>query len=101
MALLRFLEGLGRFSHFAARSLVAAMLAVLRPGDFAQQLSAVLLGALPLAAVAGFAFGGVVWLHLHSVLGRFDAGQYLPQALALAVVLEFAPTGAGLIAAGR
>src|SRR5262249_52968643 len=43
----------------------------------------------------------VVWLHLHSVLQRFGATQYLPQALALAVVLEFAPTGAGLIVAGR
>src|SRR5262249_25142737 len=31
----------------------------------------------------------------------FSAAQYLPQALALAIVLEFAPTGAGLIVAGR
>src|SRR5262249_35711173 len=45
--------------------------------------------------------GVVVWLHLHRVLARFSAEQYLPQALALALVLEFAPTGAGLIVAGR
>ena len=35
------------------------------------------------------------------MLERFGAAQYLPQALALAIVLEFAPTGAGLIVAGR
>jgi phospholipid/cholesterol/gamma-HCH transport system permease protein len=43
----------------------------------------------------------VIWLHLHRLLERFSAAQYLPQAVALAVVLEFAPTGAGLIVAGR
>jgi phospholipid/cholesterol/gamma-HCH transport system permease protein len=51
--------------------------------------------------VAGLALGLVVWLHLHHVLERFGAAAMLPEALALAVVLEFAPTGAGLIVAGR
>ena len=40
-------------------------------------------------------------MHLHSVLKRFGAAEALPEALGLAVVLEFAPTGAGLIVAGR
>src|SRR5207244_1045306 len=69
--------------------------------EIGRQLYAILIGALPLGAVAGLALGAVIWLHLHSVLERFGATQYLPQALALAVVLEFAPTGAGLIVAGR
>jgi phospholipid/cholesterol/gamma-HCH transport system permease protein len=46
----------------------------------------------------------VVWIHLRGALahvGGPGAVQYLPQALALAVVLEFAPLGAGLIVAGR
>jgi phospholipid/cholesterol/gamma-HCH transport system permease protein len=72
-----------------------------RPRELARQLAEVLLGALPLGMVAGLALGAVIWLHLHRVLERFGAAQYLPQAVALAVVLEFAPTGAGLIVAGR
>jgi phospholipid/cholesterol/gamma-HCH transport system permease protein len=95
------LESLGHFIHFAIRALLALPLALARPREVGRQLYSILLGALPLGAVAGLALGAVVWLHLHSVLARFGATQYLPQALALAVVLEFAPTGAGLIVAGR
>jgi phospholipid/cholesterol/gamma-HCH transport system permease protein len=63
-----------------------------------------LLGALPLGIAAGAALGAVVWMHLRGALahvGGPGAVQYLPQALALAVVLEFAPLGAGLVVAGR
>jgi phospholipid/cholesterol/gamma-HCH transport system permease protein len=35
------------------------------------------------------------------LLERFGAGEYLPQGLAMAVVLELAPTGAALVVAGR
>src|SRR5712691_10913306 len=96
-----YLETLGHFVHFAIRALLTVPLALERPREIGRQLYAILLGALPLGAVAGLALGVVIWLHLHSVLERFGATQYLPQALALAVVLEFAPTGAGLIVAGR
>jgi phospholipid/cholesterol/gamma-HCH transport system permease protein len=99
--LLHALEGLGRYVHFALRALVAVPRALFRPRDLFQQLNSILLGALPLGIVAGLALGAVIWLHLHRVLDRFDAAMYLPQVLALAVVLEFAPTGAGLIVAGR
>lgn len=99
--MLRFLENLGHYVHFAARALVAAPGAVRRPRELASRLFDVLVGALPLAAVAGLALGAVIWLHLHRVLDRFGAAAVLPQALALAVVLEFAPTGAALIVAGR
>jgi phospholipid/cholesterol/gamma-HCH transport system permease protein len=64
----------------------------------------VLIGSLPLALTAGAAIGGVVWLHLRVTLVAVagpGATIYLPQALALAVILEFAPLGAGLIVAGR
>lgn len=99
--MLNYLDRLGQFSYFAARALPAALRAAARPGELGRQLYNVLIGALPLGAVAGLALGIVVWLHLHSVLARFGATRLLPQALALAVVLEFAPTGAGLIVAGR
>jgi phospholipid/cholesterol/gamma-HCH transport system permease protein len=99
--MIRQLENLGHFLHFAARALLALALVVQHPREVGRQLYVILLGALPLGAVAGLALGAVIWLHLHSVLQRFGATQFLPQALALAVVLEFAPTGAGLIVAGR
>jgi phospholipid/cholesterol/gamma-HCH transport system permease protein len=95
------LESFGRYVHFAIRALLAVPLAVLRPRELLGQLFHILIGALPLGTVAGLALGAVIWLHLHRVLERFGATQFLPQALALAVVLEFAPTGAGLIVAGR
>jgi phospholipid/cholesterol/gamma-HCH transport system permease protein len=95
------LEQLGHYAYFALRALIAAPLALLRPRELVAQLFQAFLGALPLAMVAGLALGAVLWLHLHQVLDRFGASQYLPQALALAIVLEFAPTGAGLIVAGR
>jgi phospholipid/cholesterol/gamma-HCH transport system permease protein len=102
--LLAALENLGRLSHFSGRSLLAAGGALRQPRELLRQLHAVLWGSLPLAVVAGLALGIVIWLHLRGVLYRFggpQAVQYLPQALALAVVLEFAPIGAGLIVAGR
>jgi phospholipid/cholesterol/gamma-HCH transport system permease protein len=99
--LLDFLEHLGQYAHFALRALLAAPLALARPRELLRQFYHILLGALPLGAVAGLALGIVVWLHLHAVLQRFRAEELLPRYLALAVVLELAPTGAGLIVAGR
>src|SRR5947209_16441051 len=99
--MLRRLESMGRFCEFAVRVLLALPIALTRPRETVAQLFQILLGALPLAMLAGLALGVVIWLHLHRVLDRFGATQYLPQALALAIVLEFAPTGAGLIVAGR
>jgi len=101
MPLLDSLASLGHASYFALRALLALPQALRYPREIQRQLHRMLLGAQPLALVAGLALGVVIWLHLHRVLARFGAAQYLPQALALAVVLEFAPTGAGLIVAGR
>jgi phospholipid/cholesterol/gamma-HCH transport system permease protein len=104
MTPLSFLESVGRYTHFALRALLAAPLALLRPRELHAQLHNVLLGAAPLGVVAGLAVGAVVWMHLRGALEHVaghGAVQYLPQALALAVVLEFAPISAGLIVAGR
>ncbi len=98
------LASVGRFSHFALRALVALPSSLRRPHDLVVQLYQVVFGALPLAATAGVAIGVVVWMHLRGSLqsvGGPGAVQYLPQALALAVVLEFAPIAAGLLVAGR
>ncbi len=98
------LESLGQFSVFAVRALFAVPQALFRPRELLGQFHAILLGALPLGLTAGAALGAVVWMHLRGALYHVagpGAMQYMPQALALAVVLEFAPLGAGLIVAGR
>jgi phospholipid/cholesterol/gamma-HCH transport system permease protein len=103
MALVNALEKLGHALHFAGRALAAAVLAFLRPRDLATQLFQVLVGALPLGTAAGLALGVVIWIHLHGILSEFSphAVELLPRFLAVAVVLEFAPLGAGFIIAGR
>lgn len=101
MSPLQWLEEIGQFAHFALRGLLNTPFALRRPGLLLTQFYAVFVGVLPLSAVAGLAVGAVLWLQLHHIFERFDAKQYLPQALALAVVLEFAPITAGLIVAGR
>jgi phospholipid/cholesterol/gamma-HCH transport system permease protein len=98
------LEALGHGSVFAVRTVLALPRALCHPQVVLGQLYPILLGALPLGITAGAALGVVVWIHLRGALahvGGPGAVQYLPQALALAVVLEFAPLGAGLIVAGR
>jgi phospholipid/cholesterol/gamma-HCH transport system permease protein len=102
--MLAILETLGRLAHFAVRTLLALPSALARPRESLAQLYDLLIGALPLALTAGVAIGVVVWLHLRGALvavGGPGAAQYLPEALSLAVVLEFAPIAAGLIVAGR
>jgi phospholipid/cholesterol/gamma-HCH transport system permease protein len=104
MSLLDPLEQLGQFAYFSGRGLLAAPSALLRLRELARQLYAILIGALPLGLAAGGALGAVVWMHLRGALVSVagpGAAAYLPQAQALAVVLEFAPLGAGLIVAGR
>src|SRR6266566_2080511 len=99
-----FLENLGHYSWFAFRALLAAPRAVARPRELLNQFHSILMGALPLGLAAGLALGVVIWIHLRGALrtvGGPGAVQYLPQALSLAVVLEFAPIAAGLLIAGR
>src|SRR3954462_14509122 len=103
MSLSSWFEQLGHYTAFAARALAAAPAAFLAPRLLLRQLYDVLIGALPLGVTAGLAMGVVIWMHLHQRLLRFGTGNelLLPRALALAVVLEFAPVAAGLLAAGR
>jgi phospholipid/cholesterol/gamma-HCH transport system permease protein len=104
MFLSNLLRTLGRSTHFALRTAMAMPGVLRRPHDLARELSQILLGALPLGAVAGVAVGMVVWMHLRSSISEIGgpgAIRLLPQALALAVVLEFGPMTAALIVAGR
>ena len=83
--------------------MLAGLSVLRRPRQLFQQLYQVYIGAFPLALVTGLALGVVIWMHLHGVLQRSGPGytRLLPEYLALAVVLEFAPLAAGLIVAGR
>lgn len=101
---LEMLERWGQAVYFAWRATLALPGAFLRPSALGVQLYHVLLGGLPLAGTAGIVIGVVFWIHLREALRRGgppDAVTVLPQALALAVVLEFGPITAGLITAGR
>ncbi|MFO0929971.1 MAG: ABC transporter permease [Gemmataceae bacterium] len=98
------LERLGQAAYFAFQATLLLPSVLRRPGQLFSQLFHILLGALPLGITAGVSIGVVVWMHLREALrtvGGPGAVQYLPQALSLAVVLEFAPIAAGLLAAGR
>src|SRR5438034_2934615 len=97
---LSILESLGRAAHFAARAFVAALASSVRPKIWGRQLYDGLAGAAPLGLVAGATLGAVVWLHLHGAVAPEYQGR-VPEFLALGVVLEFAPLGAGLVVAGR
>ncbi len=95
------LDSLGRFTWFALCALPAALLAWRRPGELLRQLYLIWLGAIPLGFVAGVALGFVTWIHLHAVVPDPMVRDKVPEYLGLAVALEFAPLGAGLILAGR
>jgi phospholipid/cholesterol/gamma-HCH transport system permease protein len=92
----------GQWAAFAARAVVAALLTVVRPQDWLRPFYSALVGGLPLAAVLGVALGAVVWMHTRSILERsVGNAEYLPTALAAAVLLELGPVGAGMIVAAR
>jgi len=99
-----FFAFLGQFTVFVGQSFLGMCEAIRRPREVSRQFARQLLGALPLALVAGLAIGVIVWMHLRGVLERLggsSAVDLLPSALALAVILEFGPIAAGLIIAGR
>lgn len=98
--MLTWFETAGQFLGFGARSLVAAGRSVVRPAEVWRQLYQMLLGSLPLGFIAGVALGAVAWWHLNGVVDRALAAR-VPEYLALAVAIEFAPLGAGMVVAGR
>ena len=100
---LGWLAWVGQLTAFGVRSSIRAVAAVVHPHWWVRQLYGTIVGALPLAGVAGVALGVVIWVHTHDVLVRTGTGaeEYLPSFLAAAVLLELAPVGAGLIVAAR
>ncbi|VTR98589.1 MlaE family ABC transporter permease [Tuwongella immobilis] len=92
---------LGRCVDFALRCLNVCLASFRQVKLVALQLYDTLSGSLLLATVTGVALGAVVWMHGHNALARTGSGDYLPTILAVAVILELAPIGAGLILAAR
>ncbi len=100
---MNFLVAVGEWAAFVGRCSLAAFFVVRRPSLWLRPLHAVLVGGLPLAAVAGLAVGVVIWVHTRGVLARTGTGavELLPTFLSAAVLLELAPIAAGLILAAR
>jgi phospholipid/cholesterol/gamma-HCH transport system permease protein len=102
MYVTRMVVHIGEWAWFCTRGCLAAMFTIVRPGLWIRQLDSVLIGALPLSFVLGIALGVVIWLQTRQVLERTaGATELLPTVLAVAVLLELAPVGAGLIVAAR
>ena len=97
------LSWLGRLTAFSARAIPAAARAATHPAWWLRPFHGMVIGALPLAIVTGVALGVVIWMHTRGVLERASPGavELLPTVLAVAVLLELAPVGAGLIVAAQ
>jgi phospholipid/cholesterol/gamma-HCH transport system permease protein len=91
-----------RFARFAFWGGSAAIQSLPRLSWWIRPFHGAVVGALPLAIVSGVALGVVIWFHTRDLLARTPgAADYLPTILAVAVLLELAPVGAGLIVAAR
>ena len=60
----------GRWSHFAGRSLLPTLFVVARPSLWVRPLHAVLIGALPLIGVLGLTLGAVIWMQTRGAVSR-------------------------------
>jgi phospholipid/cholesterol/gamma-HCH transport system permease protein len=96
------LEGLGGFIDFAARTCVSAPGALLdRMGEVILQFEQIAVKSLPIVIGAGLSVGMVAWLQTHSLLVAHGAESTLPSFLAAAVLVEIGPLLAGLLVAAR
>jgi len=92
----------GEWCTFFVSVLLPTIRAYANPRDVVRYLYGVVLGALPLAMVLGVTLGAVIWMQTRGLLERTaGAAELLPTVLAVAVVLELSPVGAGLIVAAR
>lgn len=92
----------GDWCVFAFAVVLPVLASLLKPRDVSRCLYGVVIGALPLALVLGVTLGAVIWMQTRGLLDRTaGASELLPTVLAVAVVLELSPVGAGLIVAAR
>lgn len=95
------LEQVGRFALFSLRVLADVPFLLIQPRTTVAQFGRFIIGTLPIVVIIGISLGLVSWMHVGSILQRFDSEQLLPTLLMVAVVLEFGPVSVGLIAASR
>jgi len=96
------LASTSQFMLFAFRGGRAALKSVPRLSWWIRPFHGAVVGALPVSIVLGVALGVVIWIHTRDILARTPgAADYLPTILSVAVLLELAPVGAGLIVAAR
>jgi len=98
----KLLVPIGDAALFQVRAVLAAIENLRHPLRWLRPFYGIFVGALPLAMILGLAVGLVIWMHTRGVLDRTaGAVELLPTFLAVAVLLELAPIGAGLILASR
>ncbi len=96
------LEALGSFIDFAARTCSAAPVALFqRFGEVIRQFEHIAVKSLPIVAGAGLTVGAVVWLQTYRLLVANGAESALPSFLAVAVLVEIGPLLTGLLVASR
>jgi phospholipid/cholesterol/gamma-HCH transport system permease protein len=96
------LESIGGFLHFVARTCRALPAAVFtRFGEVIRQFEQVAVRSMPIVVGAGLCVGLVAWLQTHRVLAAHGAESTLPSFLAVAVLIEIGPMLAGLLVAAR
>jgi phospholipid/cholesterol/gamma-HCH transport system permease protein len=100
---LNWFSWIGNFAAFGLRAGPMALGTLPHLRWWLRPFYGIVVGALPLALIAGIALGVVIWLHTRDVLAQTfpPAVPYLPTFLAAAVLLELAPIAAGLILAAR
>jgi phospholipid/cholesterol/gamma-HCH transport system permease protein len=99
---LRWLETLGGFIEFSARTCVSVPSAFIhRLGEIIGQFERVALQSSPIVIGAGLSVGMVAWLQTHRLLVPYGAESTLPSFLAVGVLIEVGPLLAGLLVAAR
>lgn len=98
---LRGVEALGDVVLFAATALWRARKRPLRAGEYLQQMQFVGVGSLPIILLTGTFTGAVFAIQTSVAFSIFKAKSLIGGSVALALILELAPTMGALMVAGR
>ena len=101
MALLKFIESVGKMNSFAGKVVIDALRPPFEAQQILRQIAEVGSKSLPLVLASGFALGAVMTLHTRGTLVEFGASAMIPEVQALAFFVEIGPLVAGLLLAGR
>lgn len=98
---LQTLGAVGGVARYAAHALWATITPPWFPGPFGRQLVAIGYFSLPVVGLTAVFTGAALALNIFTGGGRFNAGQVLPQIVALGITRELGPVLTALMLAGR